>query len=34
MPANKRGKEKQLTDAPEEDFEAFLQESLADLSNG
>ena len=34
MPNNRRGKEKRPTDAPEEDFEAFVRVSLTDLSNG
>lgn len=34
MPNNRRGKEKRLTDAPEEEFEAFVRVSLTDLSNG
>jgi len=29
MTATKRGNKKQSTDAPEEDFQAFVQESLA-----
>ena len=33
MPNNRRGKEKRLTDAPEEEFEVFVRVSFTDLSN-
>ena len=34
MTKTKRGNKKQPTDAPEEDFEAFVRESLARLCEG
>ena len=34
MTSTKRGNKKQPTDAPEEDFEAFVRESLARLCEG